>query len=286
VWGVTIIAAGLLVGGMPLIAGHRGTGTSDHGNPYPENSIESIAQAFAEGADLVEVDVQLDADGVAILWHDKRVSVQAGGRYHVRDVARDELAPLVGSHGDSTTVPTFADALDLTLSLASCRLAMDVELKVYCECDRAALVRAVADLLLERDATARVIVTSSDFDALRLIESILPCIETGWIAPVPALQWPEFRNRLSQRFPIEWFIARRPWVASAAVARHFARQAHSRGIRLGIWTVDEPQDIAVFAEAGYDLIITNEPDVARDVFERRIPSPAPPSPAPSSPSAP
>ena len=50
------------------IVGHRG-------NPAyaPENTMESFRQALAAGAECVELDVRLSADGVAVVMHDPTV---------------------------------------------------------------------------------------------------------------------------------------------------------------------------------------------------------------------
>src|SRR5690606_28759841 len=50
----------------PLITAHRG---SSH--RAPENTLAAIRQAMADGADIVEIDVQMTLDGVVILFHDK-----------------------------------------------------------------------------------------------------------------------------------------------------------------------------------------------------------------------
>jgi glycerophosphoryl diester phosphodiesterase len=49
--------------------------------------------------------------------------------------------------------------------------------------------------------------------------------------------------------------------AVAAVA-----DAAANGVRLDVWTVDTPHEIAALASAGVDAIITNVPDVARTVL--------------------
>ena len=44
------------------------------------------------------------------------------------------------------------------------------------------------------------------------------------------------------------------------------RAAHTRGLRVDVWTVDDPEEIRTLAEAGVDAIVTNVPDVALAVL--------------------
>lgn len=54
----------------PLVLGHRGLAWDHGGNPYPENSVESVQAALAAGADGVEVDVYKTLDDVLVLAHE------------------------------------------------------------------------------------------------------------------------------------------------------------------------------------------------------------------------
>ncbi|MCA9958623.1 MAG: glycerophosphodiester phosphodiesterase, partial [Anaerolineales bacterium] len=58
----------------PLIIGHRGASAT-----APENTLAAFAQAVALGADGVELDVQLSADGWPVVCHDFRVDRVTNG---------------------------------------------------------------------------------------------------------------------------------------------------------------------------------------------------------------
>ena len=50
------------------------------------------------------------------------------------------------------------------------------------------------------------------------------------------------------------------------LTRPIIRWYHSRGLRVNTWTVNEPEEMQRLIEAGVDGIITNKPDVLRDVM--------------------
>lgn len=68
-------------GGTPLVA-HRG-----YAARYPENTRESLAAAVSVGAEFVEFDIQLSADGVPVLLHDADLDRTAGRRGTVFDLS-------------------------------------------------------------------------------------------------------------------------------------------------------------------------------------------------------
>ncbi|MEO7502419.1 MAG: glycerophosphodiester phosphodiesterase family protein [Gemmatimonadaceae bacterium] len=71
------------------VIGHRGN------RAYaPENTIESFAQAVAAGADAIELDVHLSADGVAVVCHDPHVRRTTDGTGDIARMTFDELRKL------------------------------------------------------------------------------------------------------------------------------------------------------------------------------------------------
>ena len=67
----------------PLVLGHAGAGFFTPLNPFnplPPSSLAGVRHALAQGADGVEVDVQLSQDSVLVLYHDPGLtSMTAGG---------------------------------------------------------------------------------------------------------------------------------------------------------------------------------------------------------------
>ena len=72
-----------------LIASHRG-----QWREYPENSLGAINEAINDGADIVEIDVHLTADGVPVLMHDSTVDRTTNGTGKVSDFTLEEIKEL------------------------------------------------------------------------------------------------------------------------------------------------------------------------------------------------
>jgi len=73
----------------PTLVAHRG-----HAAACPENTLLALEEALAAGAPWVEIDVQLSAEGVPVLFHDRTLERMCGvpGAIHERSWA--ELAQL------------------------------------------------------------------------------------------------------------------------------------------------------------------------------------------------
>jgi len=256
----------------PLVIGHRGTGSTADSNPYPENSLSSIRAAFEEGAGLVEIDVQLAAGGVPVLWHDKYVEVD-GEKYRPEELHPDEYPVLQGGGGVVDEVPTFRDALRLALQLAPHPRAIDVEIKISWDEQRAPLVAAVSDVIREELAGRRVMISSFDEEALAAFEQELPGVETGLLGVWKGGTLRAAKKLVAAGSPVEWVIPSKwaPWSlgedadVGPALAKYI-RQAHAAGFRVGVWTVNSADDIADHVADGYDGIITDEPNVGREVI--------------------
>jgi glycerophosphoryl diester phosphodiesterase len=109
----------------PLVIAHRGT----HGAGVAENTLAAFRQAAALGADMIELDVRLAADGELVVFHDEKVGPDAVGSL--------TLAAL--RERSETDIPRLTEVLDW----ASGRIGLDVELKEDGYVDRVAELLAV-----------------------------------------------------------------------------------------------------------------------------------------------
>ncbi|CAN0606517.1 unnamed protein product, partial [Ectocarpus sp. 12 AP-2014] len=94
------------------ITAHRGSALK-----APENTISAIEQAIEDGADYIEIDVQITADGVPVLWHDSDMKRIFGLRERVSETSFADIRDLdAGTWFDrqfgDERIATLADAID------------------------------------------------------------------------------------------------------------------------------------------------------------------------------
>lgn len=107
-----------------MVAAHRG----GHLN-VPENSLPSIDEAIAAGAEIVELDVRETKDGVMVILHDKTLDRTTTGKGEIADYTYAEIQQFYLTHKGEATIykiPTFKEAL----AYAKGKVIIDVDFKI------------------------------------------------------------------------------------------------------------------------------------------------------------
>jgi glycerophosphoryl diester phosphodiesterase len=240
----------------PLILAHRGAGRR-----APENTMAAFRLAAKVGADGVELDVQLSKDGEVVVMHDSRVDRTSDGCGRVADLTLAELRALdaggwYAPEFAGERIPTLAEVLH---ELGP-RLVLNVELKaasLFGGGLEAEVVRLVEDAGLGE----RVILSSFDPLALWRVRRLNPHLSTGLLyAPDSPLyvrgRWLQALARPAALHP-RWDTLDGLSIAAA----------HRQGLAVRPWTCDDPDGLRRLIAWGVDAIITNVPDVARDVVQ-------------------
>lgn len=157
----------------PEIIAHRGASAD-----APENTLAAIQLAWHQGADAVEIDVQLTADGQLVAIHDETTLRTGGVDWAVKDHALAELKTLdVGSWKSpqfvGERIPTLAEVLDIVT--AGKRLF--IELK----CEAVAIPELVCVLSAAKTTREQAVLISLDFDTIVAAKRALPERLAFWV---------------------------------------------------------------------------------------------------------
>lgn len=139
----------------------------------PENTMLAFYLGIWMGANGIETDVQLTADGVAVLFHDDALLRVTGQPGNVRDYALKDLQQFrveKGKHHDR--IPTLEDFLD---HFGGRELTFAIELK---QPDSAP---AVVELIRRYDVQEKTVVTSFDYDAILSVRHLAPEQRVGYL---------------------------------------------------------------------------------------------------------
>lgn len=244
-------------GPKPRIFGHRGyVSESSAAQGVAENSRAAIAAALDAGADLIESDCQLAADGTVVLFHDSTLQRTLGDSRRISSVSRAELASLMADRGGLLTLE---EALS---EFPGTRFNIDM---------KSAEVATPAGALIGALGPERVLVGSfSDrlrLEALAAAEAAggRPATGAGQTATVKVLAAVATRSAslLDRAFAgldaLQIPVRQGPF---RVLSPGLLRAAHARGVEVHIWTVNEAGQMRELVEFGVDGIITDRTDLA------------------------
>lgn len=219
----------------PLVIAHRGGA-----GVWPENTAVAFEAAHRAGC-VLETDVRVTADGVAVCFHDATVERYTGESHRVADLTLAALRHRCLDGG--LPLVTVAELLG---GLPTARVVLDVK-------DPAG-VDVLAAVVTRAGAAGRVCATGCFDPALaRLRRAVGPDLATGlgWWAVAALATGTPVRNRSGASWA---FLP-----ARLASVRTVAR-ARTLGLRVAVWTVDEPAAAQRFLALGAEAITTDRPD--------------------------
>jgi glycerophosphoryl diester phosphodiesterase len=238
---------GLRPGGPFRAIAHRGDPVG-----HWENTLPGIRSALDAGADLVEIDVKITADGEVVLLHDPTLQRLWGDPRMISDVRTDELAGLGG--GDHR-IPTLAEALS-AIGPTGAALLIDMDsdrwaapsLDVVVEAVRAGVIRSdqatwcgrpdSLQVVRDADPQARIIFSwdEGDGDGRLPDDGLVDALRPEAFNP----HWPMMDDDVLG------------WIAD-------------RGLASCCWTVDDDAVMRRLLDRGVNAMITNRIHLLQEV---------------------
>ena len=228
------------------IFAHRGNRVA-----APENTLAAFRAVAATGADGVEFDVQLSADGKPVVIHDETLARTTDGAGAVRDHSLAALRALDAGRwfGDAFVgerIPTLAEVLDV---FRDGEQILNVELKTSIE-PYPGLVRAALAEVRNAALEARVVLSSFNHYTL---------LDAAWLAPdMPRAAL------FSDVLIAPWDYARHHGFSAVHPERHgceakLIRSCHEAGLAVRTYTVNDPREAERLMALGVDGIFTDDP---------------------------
>jgi glycerophosphoryl diester phosphodiesterase len=238
----------------PVVA-HRGN--SAHA---PENTLESLEQGVAVGADALEFDVRITSDGQVVLLHDPTVDRTTDGAGPVASLTIGEVRRLDGGfrftpdggrtfpwRGRGITIPTLSETLD-----AFRTMPMILEIKTP---EASSETRR----LLERhDAAARCLVGSFSAAALAPFRGSAVAVSAGR-REVVQLYARTLLPGGPRQLPFNALVIPPAFRGVPLPVLRFARMARRCNVPTHLWTVDDPAVAGRYWDGGVNGIISNDP---------------------------
>ncbi len=232
----------------PLIYAHRGASAY-----APENTLAAFRLALEQGADGIELDAKLSADGEVVVIHDQTVDRTTQGKGRVNQLALSELKKLVagswkGDAFNGEKIPTLAEVF----ASVGGKLKINVELTNYSSPQDGLPEKALA-LVQEYHLEDSILFSSFLLSNLAAVRRVWPEAPVGILAD-PGLKGLRNRSKLSREISPDYM---HPYFLD--VSRRLVEREKAAGRLLNVWTVNSLIVMRKLIRFGVAGIITDDP---------------------------
>ncbi len=221
----------------------------------PENTLASVELAWRLGADAVEVDVRLTRDGRIVTIHDETTDRTAGTHLEVATAHSSQLRRLdVGRHKHPKFAGERIPYLEEVLRTVPPGRQLFVEIKCGPE-----ILPPLVEVIASSGKRSQVVIIGFDLDTIRAAKVALPDVPAYWLCDKRVLV--SYDRSIAEKakaggvdgLDVHW----------SGLTRRFIRAVKAAGLRLYIWTVDDPAQALRLEAMGADGITTNCPGQLR-----------------------
>jgi glycerophosphoryl diester phosphodiesterase len=220
-----------------LRIGHRGA------RAYaPENTLASFKKAIEIGVDAVELDVRKTKDNQLVVIHDAGVKRTTNGEGLVSELTLKEIKNL---SADGEKIPTLLETLDF----------LDKTVRVFVELKETGIEEQVLSIVHSKSLENNVVIVSFLEDALKKVRELDTDIETGLI-------YAKHKNPIKAALELKanYLFALYRFTHTANV-----QKAHENGLKVVVWTINNPEEVEEYAKKGVDGIASDKPDILMNV---------------------
>lgn len=236
----------------PLVWAHRGAS-----GYAPENTLAAFQKAVDLDADGVELDIQLTKDDQIVVIHDETIDRTSDGKGWVKDYTLEELRAFNYNrtkpeykHAD---IPTMREVFEL---LKPTGLFINIEIKtgvVFYE----KIEEKILALTKKMGMEDRVCYSSFNHYTVTRIHELKPDAEVGFLYADGPIDMPSYgvKHGVNALHPALYNLQ----------YDGFVKECKEKGLKLNVWTVNERPYMEMCCQYGVDAIITNYPDIAKEV---------------------
>lgn len=237
----------------PKIWAHRGAS-----GYAPENTMEAFELASDMNADGIELDVQFTKDRQIVVIHDERIDRTSDGIGFVADYTLDELRQFnfnkTHPEYEHCDIPTLEEVLGL---IKRTKLELNIELKTSINF-YPGIERDTVDLVNKYGLQDRVIYSSFNHESIKRVKRYSRAAKCGLLYSEGIADIAQY----AKQYEVE---AIHPYMRCLFYPG-VIDECRNNGIKINTWTVNEIADMKKMQQMNVDSIITNYPNIARNLY--------------------
>ncbi len=236
----------------PIPFAHRGGA-----GVFPENTLPAFQNAVNSGYKYLETDVHSSKDGEVFAFHDDsldRVTEHSG---KISELTSKEISNI--KIDNFAKIPTLLELLE---TFPEAKLNIDPKAD--------SVVQPLTDLLKHTNSVSRVCIGSFSDKRIKHIRKELGsglCVSAG---PKKVVKFLAGKLAFS-KFKSDYHCLQVPQRSGPVkiITHDFVKRAHSRGLQVHVWTVDDPYEMNELLDLGVDGLMTDEPSILKNVLIER-----------------
>ena len=242
----------------------------------PENTLPAFAIAKALNVDGIELDVQMTKDGELVVIHDETIDRTSDGSGWVKDYTLEELKQFNFNNGKNgfgfVNIPTLCEVYEM---FQDTDYVINVELKTSVIpyngsevsvagaegiLDTRCIEEKVHALTLEMGMEKQVIYSSFSHASILKMQEYVTEEQTAFLFSDGWLDVVDY----AQPYKVQ---ALHPDFYYRDLAK-MVKEAHAKGMKVHVWTVNEEEYALRLRDMGVDAIITNHPGKMRELYAK------------------
>ncbi|MBT3356504.1 glycerophosphodiester phosphodiesterase [bacterium] len=210
----------------------------------PENTLKSFKKALELNVDAIELDVYICKSGELVVIHDDKVNRTTNGKGYVAEKTFKELRAL--DAGEKEKIPELKEVFDLVNK----KVNINIELKAT---GTAKPVYELIELYIKEKSWKyeHFLISSYNHYELREFNRLSPNIKIGALLTGIPIGFAEFAEKIN---------ASSVNLCADFINKEFIDDAHNRGLKVYVETVNDLDDIGRMKALGVDGIFSNFPD--------------------------
>ncbi len=240
----------------------------------PENTLAAFQRGIDEGADAIELDVHLSADGRLIVMHDPSLFRTTAHEGYIGDWIALDLQSLdarASYRGDAAYPVEYVPTLEQVLALVE-RQERSVALQVEIKTDQKGrryegIEEAVVNALRLHGLIEETIIISFDFPTLLRVREIEPSLKLGALVNRAYLESIGMAGPAAVAASIADLGVEYVAINYAYLSQRLFDEFRCRGLLIGAWTVNNEKDIRRIAAMGVDFITSDRPDLLSELLD-------------------
>ncbi len=217
----------------------------------PPNTLAAFTKAAELEADVIELDVQMSADGAVVVAHPADIRQLLKPVCTVSEHTLDELKQM--DLGNGATIPTLEEAIEC---------CQEHHLGLYIELKGNWVVKPVVEAIQQHNLYHKVLVTSFRLDWLADIKALDPGITTSILFSSTTLDAVALAQAIGAQYVHPAWERQHP-TPHKLLTPEWIGKVRAAGLGLITWHEERPSEIAALRQLGVDGICSDAPDLLR-----------------------